>query len=174
MFTYRIFLRINRWKNFENRSAFVKVTIKHQGASLIWTHCSILYYRCCIPWPDVLDEPANLLEVVQSHVGDTVKVACQRRSSVMPTRRRGVRHRGGIGLVTHTDDAHLLRGQLCCCNFSTEARAPLYNTAEFDTIENMGFVCIVGVCTWIDWDVFNPLDSKGNYSATSNDTKLAH
>jgi len=32
IYTQRIFLRINWWKNFENRSTFVTVIIKHQMA----------------------------------------------------------------------------------------------------------------------------------------------
>jgi len=35
----RIFLRINWWKNFENRSTFAKVIIKHQVASFFGTQC---------------------------------------------------------------------------------------------------------------------------------------
>ena len=32
----RIFLRITRWKNFDNRSTFAKVIIKHQVAYFFW------------------------------------------------------------------------------------------------------------------------------------------
>jgi len=35
--TYKIFLRINRWKNFESRSTFAKVIIKHEGAYVFGT-----------------------------------------------------------------------------------------------------------------------------------------
>jgi len=37
----RIFLRITWWKNFENRSTFAEVIIKHQGAWFFGTWCTI-------------------------------------------------------------------------------------------------------------------------------------
>jgi len=30
----------------------------------------------------------------------------------------------------------------------------VHNTAEFDTVENLGLVCIVSVWTWIGLDVY--------------------
>jgi len=39
VYTYQIFLRINWWKNIENRSTFAKVIIKHQYGILFETQC---------------------------------------------------------------------------------------------------------------------------------------
>jgi len=36
MCTQIIFSLITRWKNFENRSTFAKIIIKHQTAYLFW------------------------------------------------------------------------------------------------------------------------------------------
>jgi len=40
MYTQRIFLRINWRKDFENRSTFAKVIIKHQVAYFFETQCA--------------------------------------------------------------------------------------------------------------------------------------
>ena len=42
--TYRIFLQITWWKNFENWSTFPKIIIKHQVASFFETQCILLVY----------------------------------------------------------------------------------------------------------------------------------
>jgi len=47
-------------------------------------------------------------------------------------------------------------------------------------VENADIVMHVLAISLVDWllghahEYFNPLDSKGNYSATSNNTKLVH
>jgi len=45
VYTQRIFLQINWLKNYENRSTFAKVTIKHQGVYFFERQCMLAYKR---------------------------------------------------------------------------------------------------------------------------------
>ena len=44
-------------------------------------------------------------------------------------------------------------GSVCGC-WKSVWNNNVHNTAEFDTVENLGLVCIVSVWTWIGLDVY--------------------
>jgi len=52
MCTWRIFLRITWWKNFENRSTFATDIIKHQAAYFFGTKCSFSIYQTLWQYSD--------------------------------------------------------------------------------------------------------------------------
>jgi len=85
-------------------------------------------YVLYIPWPDIFEQPANLLEVVDGHVGDAVQDGPRQRQAgvvsavhlvqsviTLPTETSPWLLRTLTAPLTHLPD--IVTNQPCCCSF---------------------------------------------------------